>query len=263
MKAMHDKRQVVVSMTSFPAAISYAEQAIRSILNGVVLPDKLILYVTLSQFAEGDMLESLLSLADENSIFEIRNYDRDIRSYRKLIPALIDFPDAVIVTVDDDVEYHPKMLSDLLELHAQIPDAVLAHRAKSIKWGRPYRQWKKYRWYHFLFKRIYRNYLNLQTGVGGVLYPPHSLKADMMDVDLYTEIAPSTDDIWFWAAGVANGYPVIPVPFGRNKPRGLHKPKELSLKMTNFKRGVDRNLTALNAICERFPEIKQRIDAGI
>ena len=80
-----------------------------------------------------------------------------------------------------------------------------------------------------------------ETGVGGVLYPPHSLKADMMDVELFTKLAPSTDDIWFWAAGAANGFPVVPVPFGRNKPRGLHKPKELSLKTNNFKAGVDRN----------------------
>lgn len=252
-------QQVVVSLTSFPAAIPYAEQAIRSILNGSVLPDKLVLYVTLSQFAEGEMPQGLLSLAAENPIFEIRNYDRDIRSYRKLIPALIDFPEAIIVTIDDDVAYHPDMLKMLLELHAAVPDAILAHRAKHIKVGRPYKQWKKYRWYHFLFKRIHRSYLTLQTGCGGVLYPPHSLCAEMMDVELFTQLAPSTDDIWFWAAGVANNYPVIPVPFGYNKPKGVGKPKQLSLKMINFKRGEDRNSQALNAILNHYPEIQERI----
>ena len=210
-------------MTSFPAAIPFAEDAVRSLLNGSVLPDKLILYVTLSQFAEGEMPEGLLALAKENPVFEISNYDRDIRSYRKLIPALADFPEAIIVTVDDDVYYHRNMLKDLLDLHAQIPDAILAHRAKRIKYGMPYKKWSKYRWYHFLFKRIYRRFDNIQTGVGGVLYPPHSLRADMMDVELFTKLAPSTDDIWFWAAGAANGFPVVPVPFGHNKPRGLHR----------------------------------------
>ena len=90
------KQQVVISMTSFPAAIKFAEQAVRSLLNGSVLPDKLILYVTLSQFAEGEIPETLLALAKQNPVFEIRNYDRDIRSYRKLIPALVDFPEAII-----------------------------------------------------------------------------------------------------------------------------------------------------------------------
>ena len=254
------KQQVVVSLTSFPAAIKYAEQAIKSVLNGSVLPDKLILYLTFAQFEENGIPESLRALSESSPIFEIRNYDRDIRSYRKLIPALIDFPEAIIVTLDDDVAYNRHMLEDLLNLHAQIPDAVLAHRAKRIKLGKPYREWKKYRWYDFLFKRIHKSDLNLQTGVGGVLYPPHSLRKDMMDEDLFTKIAPSTDDIWFWAAGVLNGYPVIPVPFGHNKPRGLDKPKELSLKTINFKGKTDRNLSALNAIIEHYPEINERIN---
>ena len=259
MRETASQPQVVVSLTSFPAAIAYAEGAVRSLLRGSVLPDKLVLYVTLSQFAENEMPESLLQLEQENPIFEIRNYDRDIRSYRKLIPALLDFPEAIIVTVDDDVAYHPHMLRDLLAWHKRWPGVVLAHRAKRIVPGTPYRKWVKYRWYHFLFKRLHRSFLNLQTGVGGVLYPPHALKADMMDVELFTRLAPSTDDIWFWAAAVANGVPVVPVPFGHNKPRGLHKPKELSLKFTNFKRGEDRNVAALRAICEHFPDVAKRI----
>ena len=52
--------QVIISMTSFPAAITIAEQAIRSLLKGSVLPDKLILYVTLAQFAENEMPQSRL-----------------------------------------------------------------------------------------------------------------------------------------------------------------------------------------------------------
>ena len=254
------KQQVVVSMTSFPAAIPYATEAVRSLLRGSVLPDKLILYLTFSQFPKNEIPESLRLLAEQNPIFEIRNYDHDIRSYRKLIPALTDFPEAVIVTVDDDVEYHRHMLRDLLELHELVPDAVLAHRAKRIKLGKPYRRWRKFRWYDFLFKRIHRSFLNLQTGVGGVLYPPHSLKQEMMDEELFTSLAPSTDDIWFWAAGVANGFPVIPVPFGRNKPRGLDKPKALSLKTTNFKGQTDRNMLALEAILEHYPEIREQLN---
>ncbi len=260
MTSKNEKQQVVVSMTSFPKAIPYAVQAIRSILNGSVLPDKLVLYLTFSQFDESGIPEELNSLAENNAVFEIRNYDRDIRSYRKLIPALIDFPEAVIVTVDDDVYYHKHMLRDLLNFHTQYPHAVVAHRAKRIKQGKPYRQWKKYRWYHFLIKKNWSSFNNLPTGVGGILYPPHSLKADMLDVDLFTQIAPSTDDIWFWAAAVANGVPVLPVPFGRNKPRGLNKPKELSLKTTNFKGGIDRNASAFNAIIEHYPEIGKRIN---
>lgn len=253
------QQQVVVSMTSFPAAISYAAEAIKSILNSSVLPDKVVLYLTFSQFGENGIPTELIELSNTNPIFEIRNYDKDIRSYRKLIPALIDFPDAIIITVDDDVSYHKHMIRDLLNLHKKYPNDILAHRAKLMKPDKPYHKWKKYRWYRFILKRIHSNTRNIQTGVGGVLYPPHSLKTEMLDVELFTKIAPTTDDIWFWAAGVANGRTVIPVPFGYNKPKGLEKPRELSLKTINYKSGIDRNAAALKAILSQYPEIGKKI----
>ena len=73
--------QVIVSMTSFPAAINIAEQAIRSLLDGSVLPDKLILYVTLAQFAENEMPQSLLALAKENPI-----RDTQLRPRHTVVP---------------------------------------------------------------------------------------------------------------------------------------------------------------------------------
>ncbi|MDE5900916.1 MAG: glycosyltransferase [Muribaculaceae bacterium] len=249
--------QVIVSLTSFPAAIGFAGRAIKSVLEGSVKPDKVVLYLTFSQFGDKGIPHELTDMARNNPVFEIRNYDRDIRSYRKLIPALIDFPEAVIVTIDDDVAYHRHMLRDILRMHSLYPDSVLAHRAKRIRPELPYRKWSKYRWYHFLTQKARRSFLNIQTGVGGVLYPPHCLKGEMLDVELFTRIAPTTDDIWFWAAAVANGTRIMPVPFGHNKPHGLGKPRELSLKTTNFKSGEDRNTAAIRAIAEEFPAIKQ------
>ncbi len=253
------KQQVVVSLTSFPAAIMYARKAVLSILKGSVLPDKIVLYLTFSQFENRRLPAELTALTEQYPIFEIRNYDNDIRSYRKLVPALNDFPDAVIVTIDDDAVYHPDMLAKLLEWHEKYPNAVWAHRAKYISLGKPYRTWRKYRWYSFLFRRVQINFRTLQTGCGGVLYPPHSLRKEMIDEHLFTRIAPTTDDIWFWAAAVTNRVPVAAVPFGYNKPRSAGKPDSLSLKRTNFKRGIDRNVAALNALIELYPEILDRL----
>ena len=81
MKPNVSQPQVVVSMTSFPAAIPYAVQAVRSLLDGSVLPDKVVLYLTFAQFGEKGLPQELLALADSHPVFEIRDYDRDIRSY--------------------------------------------------------------------------------------------------------------------------------------------------------------------------------------
>lgn len=256
------REQVVISMTSFPAAIVYAEQAVRSLLQGHTLPDKIVLYLTFEQFGGADGIPaSLKQLAEDNPLFEIRDYPRDIRSYRKLVPALRDFPDAAIVTVDDDVHYHPDMLGRLLEEHERYPDCVVAHRAKCVDASKPYRKWHKYRWYDFLTRRYRPAFGNIQTGVGGVLYPPGCLRPDMIDEKLFWKIAPTSDDFWFWAAAVAAGTRILPVPFGQNKPRGLGKPRELSLKSVNFKSKADSNDKALESILKNYPIIRQRIES--
>lgn len=252
--------KIVVSLTSFPAAIKYAASAIKSILRGSLLPDKLVLYLTFDQFKNIDLPEELKTLEKENEIFEIRDYPNEIRSYRKLIPALKDFPDDVIVTIDDDVYYHPDMLQSLMELHKKFPEYIIAHRAKRLKLDTPYKKWSKYRWYDFIFKKDYAAFDNLFTGVGGVLYPPRALKGEMLDEKLFTKLAPTTDDIWFWAAAVANDTKIMPVPFGYNKPKGVGKPKEISLKTYNFKSGVDNNSIALKAILEAYPSIREKIE---
>ena len=258
---MLKQNKVIVSLTSFPAAINYAKGAIKSILEGKTLPDKLVLYLTFSQFKNSKIPPELTTLAKNNPLFEIRNFNEDIRSYRKLIPAIKDFPNEIIVTIDDDVRYHKNMLRDLLHLHKQIPKVIIANRAKKIKLNAPYRQWKKYRWYHFLFNKLHYSFRNIQTGVGGVLYPPNSLNEEMIYSNMFKEIAPTTDDIWFWAAAVAKGTYILPFPFGRyNKPCGLKKPKNLSLKTVNFKTGKDLNRTALEKILQKYTIIKQRID---
>ena len=257
---MLKQKKVIVSLTSFPAAIIYAKDAIKSILSGNTLPDKLVLYLTFSQFEDNKIPLELTNLANNNPLFEIRNCDEDIRSYRKLIPALKDFPNDIVVTIDDDVTYHKNMLRDLLDLHRQIPQVIIANRAKKIKLNAPYRNWKKYRWYHFLFNKLHYSFKNMQTGVGGVLYPPNSLSKEMIHSDLFKKIAPTTDDIWFWAAAVANGTYIIPFPFGKyNKPQGLKKPKNLSLKTVNFKKGSDLNRTAFEKILNKYPIVKKRI----
>lgn len=251
--------EIVVSLTSFPGAIDYAAGAVESILSGTVLPDRIVLYVTRSEFGDQSLPSGLLQLEASCEIFEIRDYPENIRSYRKLIPALADFPNAIIVTIDDDADYHPKMLERLLDLHHCFPNHVLAHRAKRLKVDVPYKKWSKYRWYHFLSCRFYDRVDTIQTGVGGVLYPPGALRADMLDTEKVTKLAPTADDIMFWAAAVANGRRVMPVPFGYNKPRGLGKPRELSLKTVNFKSGKDRNLKSLQAILDEYPEIRKII----
>ena len=80
---MNDRPKVIVSLTSFPAAIPYAVQAIRSVLEGSLLPDKLVLYLDTDKFPGEVLPPELEALKAESSIFEVRFDPAEIRSYKK------------------------------------------------------------------------------------------------------------------------------------------------------------------------------------
>ncbi len=44
-------------------------------------------------------------------------YYKNIRSYKKLIPSLIYYPDDIIITCDDDIFYRSNMVSDLINAY--------------------------------------------------------------------------------------------------------------------------------------------------
>ena len=77
--------------------------------------------------------------------------------------------------------------------------------------------------------------------------------------ELFMSLAPTVDDVWFWAAAVSKGTYVVPLPNGQHRCREIGKPKELSLKTTNLKPGDDRNYAAFRKILESFPAIKRRL----
>lgn len=111
---MNTSPKIIVSLTSFPEVLPYAIQAIRSILNGTVLPDKIVLYLDSYRFPNGVLPIELTDFLVQNKLVEVRFDPAKIRSYKKLIPALRDFPNDVIVTIDDDIKYHPDLLYSLV-----------------------------------------------------------------------------------------------------------------------------------------------------
>ena len=99
----------------------------------------------------------------------------------------------------------------------------------------------------------------MQTGVGGVLYPPHSLDEKMLDPSLFMALAPTVDDVWFWAAAVSKGTYVVPLPNGRRTAKGVGKPREFSLMSVNLNPKDDKNRKAFDKIMEEFSGIRRRL----
>lgn len=148
---------------------------------------------------EDDLPKELTALLSDR--FEIR-WTKDIRSFTKLIPALKDFPDDVIVTFDDDIFYDKRLLEILLDEYVKNPQYIHCHRSTSIGFNNAG---------EIELSRIpYDNptYLHKFTSVGSVLYPVHCFSDEVFNEKNFTTLSPFQDDVWFWLMGALNGHKV-------------------------------------------------------
>lgn len=254
--------RLIVSMTSFPARIERVYVTAYSLLAQSMKADEVVLWLGADKFPEKEkeLPPDLLSLREKG--LTIR-WVEDIRSYTKLVPALKEFPDDIIVTADDDLYYPREWLEKLYDAYLKEPNLIHCHRAHTITFDKngevaDYADWKRHD------KCEKATYLNFLTGVGGVLYPPHCLDEAVMDKALFKELAPTADDIWFWAMAVKNGTKIRKLP-DLMMENPIQMPDTLedaqALALINCQGG--RNTIQMKAVLEKYPELMEKLKEEI
>lgn len=195
--------KLVVSLTSYPRRMYDIHLTLYSLLNQTCKPDVLVLWLAREQFPNGeaDVPKKVLALKEFGLSIK---WCEDLRSFKKLIPSLREWPDACIVTADDDLYYREDWLEELWTAYLKSDkDSIIAHRCHHVALDSqgilPYKKWPKcISWREASFR-------NFQTNGGGVLYAPGILPPEASNVEQILELAPSADDLWFWAMSVFAG----------------------------------------------------------
>lgn len=195
----HDA-QVVVSLTTYGKRLYEVYLTIESIMHQTSKPNRIVLW--LEDGLEEKGIPRLLELQTFRGL-EIR-YCKDIKSYKKLIPSLKAFPNDYIITIDDDVIYECDMIENLLRSYKKEPGYVYANRIRRMAVGSDgklikYKDWK------VVHETMTDSPLNIPTGVGGVLYPPHCFTEEVLNEQVFMDICGHADDIWFKAMCLLNG----------------------------------------------------------
>ena len=248
--------EVVVSLTTYPGRVYDVHFAVHSLLSQTMLPDRLVLWLSEDEFPrrEGDLPEALLSLRRRG--LEIRFTASGCRASVKLIPALEAFPDAVVVTADDDIFYPATWLERLLDAHARHPGTVVAARARRIRPGASYLDWP-------VAETASGPVLGtlFPTGVGGVLYPPRTFDPRVSDMVLAKRLAPTNDDIWFWAMAALHGSRVCVHPDAMPVLRFVNAAREAG--RTDDGRLLELNKTANDtqfaSVLAAFPALREAV----
>lgn len=194
---------ITVSLTTYGRRILTVHSTIESLMQQTIKPNRIILW--LDNGFKGTFLPSMLLKLQKRGL-EIL-YCEDIRSYKKLIPTLKMVPDDAIITCDDDVIYSPDMIENLIKDYIADPSkkivyANVCHKITFNKQGKLnlYRNWIHNTSDNNISELIF------PVGVGGVLYPPHSLDIEVLNEKAFTSLAPYGDDIWFKFMSLRNGY---------------------------------------------------------
>ena len=192
----HVKRtpRLIVSLTSYPRRIGVVHSAIDSILRQSIKPDMVLLWLAEEEFPQKE--KSLPRHLRRYTKFGLTiKWCHNIRSYKKIIPALLEYPDDIIVTADDDIIYAENWLEMLYTSWLKRPNEIHCQHALSMELSKDFK---------ILHRDVRHNpgllENNEHTSSGtGILYPPHSLPAAAVDESVFLNLAPHDDDMWFWA----------------------------------------------------------------
>jgi hypothetical protein len=206
--------------------------------------------------AEGTVIPPVLKQLEQNGL-DIR-FCTGIRSYKKLIPALTEFPDDVLITADDDAYYPKHWLRGLKNAYMNDTSKIYCYRAHEIAMGgngdiAPYTAWR-----HCVKTAAHPERL-FPTGAGGILYPPHALAAQCVREADFMTLAPDGDDIWFWAMAKLAGTKHEVVRKDALTRFITIDPEEAlkGLWLENVHNGG--NDRQIRALLERFPDITERL----
>lgn len=201
-------KPIVVSLTTHGKRIDTVYLTIETLLQQTLRPNHLILYIGEEEFQAIDQLPSVLQEQTERGL-TIR-FVRDQRSYTKLLPALRDYPDACIITVDDDLLYPDYLVEQLVKAHQSHPDAICCRTALTISFTSDH-QLQPFSTFSYEIPSYEDSISNryLPEGFNGVLYPPHSLPEEVFNEAAFMRLSPTADDLWFKAMSLLCGTPIL------------------------------------------------------
>ena len=186
--------EIVVSMTSYPARIRGSWVAVESLFRQNMRCFRLVLVLAHSQFP-GKKLPIMIRLMEKKGL-EVHWVEEDNRSWDHLWPAYSAYPDAKIISVDDDKIFPPDLLDKLSIASNKNPGYIIGARGWEMRlvggelsfgvdWVRATASTPS-------------EALFMPPG-NGSLYPPGSLPDLAGDTALMRDVCPRADDVWYWA----------------------------------------------------------------
>lgn len=231
-------KPIVVSMTTYGKKIYDIYLVVESIMQQTMKPQKIVLWLSNEHFNE-DNIPLILKKQCKRGL-EIR-FCKDIGPHTKLIPALENYFEYHIITVDDDMLYPIDMIERFSTAYKADPHKIYFNKGHKIildKNGKilPYLKWCK------SYKVDESSLTSLPLGVYGVFYSTGSLSKEVLNEEVFSSICPKADDVWFKAMSLLKETECKLVDKGAgigNNFISIEENRERALARTNVDEGLN------------------------
>lgn len=208
-------KDVIVSLTTYAPRMDFFEYAVLSILNGTVLPEKILIHVP-EGFVK-DFLAKKISFLEPyygKGVIEFVEMPVDYCCHSKYYYSFKKYGGSKdIVLCDDDVIYYRRWLENLYNESQRYPQVnVFAYRTQIVKKANNHIE-SKLKW-QYSDKSNYPSDEDLLfvEAVGGVLYRRGSMPKETLNHEVFMRICPKADDVWLWFCSYLNGNNIRFVP---------------------------------------------------
>lgn len=198
-----EKERVIISLTSYGRRVKATlPYALVSLLRQTYRPDAIIVWLDKDEWNDNSLPPIIKQLQTKGISIK---YCDNLKSFKKLIPAINEYPTDLIVTFDDDLFYNKSTLKELIDAHRAHPNSIVASRAHKMKFDDSGHILSYDEWIHDIDNAL-GDYL-LPLGGEGVVYKSTLLHSDVCNADLFMSLAPNADDVWFYFMSYLLGTP--------------------------------------------------------
>lgn len=250
-------KKLIVSLTSFPKRIGSVWITIESLLRQSLKPDEIILWLAEDQFDGIDSLPKEL-LEQRKRGLTIR-FCKDLRSHKKYFYAMQEYPDDLIVLMDDDMFYPYDTLKTLYKMHTENPNNICSLAVQVMEGGFETMPstWRNPKVNE---KIVNSDKVQIFTGSGS-LFSSKMLDREAFNENILTELCMYADDLWLTFMAYKKGTKITSCKKWRAFPVTIYGTAEGSLWYINSDKGQNdeqwKNL--MNYYHEDFEMIKRSI----
>ena len=209
MKGINKERRdcpLIVTLTSFPRRFSLLHLCICSLLHQSVKADRIILWISEEEIKKSPLPPRVTRLQKYG--LEIRIMKENLKSFKKIFYVYKEFPEAILITIDDDFIFPYRHIENLYTSYKKNPSCISATQVRLMeKRGTD-------------SLRTYHNWQNLSCADEppsfrffplngkGTLFPPHSLNPEISN-KRFMQLCPLADDVWIKAMSLLQKTPVV------------------------------------------------------